>query len=392
VSAARTELDNPPQQRELIYVAICRVVAVPLYLGLLAIEQHAFTPAVWAVVAGATIYSAATVWLAASRHWPELDARWLIPLDLALVGVALVVAGGPEAAVRVVYFVWLVAMALLYAPRMVMVCALCVTFAFAAFALPKALESDAALRALGVSELSLAWIGLVTYFVADAFWRREQRIERLSLARRQLLAETLSAEERARRRLSQSLHDDALQVLLAAGQDLDAGLRGDRGMLERAREDVRLAVSKLRDTVRGLHPAALEHGGLAGAIDSVVERNASRADFIPDVRVDSRAAGVNDALLISVASELATNAAKHADADNLLVRLSRRKHDIVLEVADDGRGMTADLRDSALAAGHIGLASCGERVEAAGGALEIVSAPAAGAMVRVVLPAGPAAQ
>jgi two-component system NarL family sensor kinase len=387
VSNGRAELDHQPQRRELAYVAICRLVAGPLYLGLLAIEQQPFTAAVWGVIVGATVYSAATLWLAVAESAPSFDPRWLIPFDLALVGLALVAAGGAEASIRVVYFVWLVAMALLYAPRMLLVCAVCVIFAFAAFALPGALESADEMRALGASELSLAWIGLVTYFVADTFWRRERRIERLSLARRQLLAETLSAEERARRQLSQSLHDDALQVLLAAGQDLDAGLRGDRSMLERAREDVRLAVSKLRDTVRGLHPAALEHGGLAGAIDSVVERSASRGGFVPDVRVDSRAAGVNDPLLISVASELATNASKHAEADNLLVRLSRGETGVLLEVADDGRGMTADLRSSALAAGHIGLASCAERVEAAGGTLEIDSAPGAGAKIRVLLPA-----
>lgn len=377
------------QQRELVYVAISRLVAIPLYLGLLEIEQRPYTVWVWIVVAGACLYVGATLWLAASRHWSAIDPRWLIPLDLAVVGAAVAASGGPDSAISIVYFVWLVAMAILYEPRTILICALAVICAFAVVSVPFALESEVDFRAMGTGLLSLAWIGLVTLFVADAFWRRQDRIERLSSARQLLLAETLSAEERARKRLSQSLHDDALQVLLAAGQDLDAGLRGDRAMLERGREELRTAVARLRETVRGLHPAALEHGGLAGAIDSAVERAATRGGFVPDVRIDSRAAGVNDALMISLATELATNASKHAEAESLFVGLTRADSELILEVKDDGRGMTPDLRESALAAGHIGLASCAERVEAAGGELEIESAPGAGTAIRVRLPAEP---
>lgn len=379
------------QQRELVYVALARLVAIPLYLGLLGIEERPYTLWVWVVVVGAGLYVGLTLWLGA-RHHATFDARRLIPTDLVLIGTAVAASGGPDSGISVVYFVWLVAMAILYQPRMVLVCALAVLFAFALVSAPFALESEADFRAMGTGLLSLGWIGLVTYFIADAFWRRQAQVERLSTARQRLLAETLSAEERARKRLSQSLHDDALQTLLAAGQDLDAALGGDRSMLERAREEVRVAVARLRETVRGLHPAALEHGGLAGAIDSAVERAATRGGFVPDVRVDSRAAGVNDPLLISIATELATNASKHAEAESLVVGLTRTGDELLLEVTDDGRGMTADLRESALAAGHIGLASCAERVEAAGGEFEIDSAPGKGTAIRVRLPVGQPAE
>jgi two-component system NarL family sensor kinase len=144
-------------------------------------------------------------------------------------------------------------------------------------------------------------------------------------------------------------------------------------------------VARLRETVRGLHPAALDHGGLAGAIDSAVERAATRGGFVPDFRVDSRAAGVHDALLISIATELAINASKQAEAEALFVGLTRTERELVLEVKDDGRGMTPDLRESALAAGHIGLASCAERVEAARGVFAIESAPGEGTAITVRL-------
>ncbi len=379
------------EQRELVYLAVCRVLAVVLFFCLLAIEGGESDTAVLVVGGVATLYTATTLLIAATSWWERIDARWLIPLDLMMIGAAVAASGGPDSAVRVVFFAWAIAMALLYPPKTVLACAFAAMVVFTLFAIPflddTGVAGDEDVKGLGQALLSLAWIGLVTFFTADAFQRRSERIQSLSDARQHLLSETLNAEERARRRLSQSLHDDALQVLLAAGQDLDAGMRGDRSMLERGREEIRLAVHKLRETVRGLHPAALEHGGLASAIDSAVERAAQRGGFSADVRLDSKASGVSDALLISIAGELATNTAKHAEADKLTVMLTRGEDEVVLEVADDGRGMTPALRESALAEGHIGLASCRERVEAAGGQFSIDSALGAGTHVLVRLPA-----
>ncbi len=379
------------EQRELVYLAICRVLAVVLFFCLLAIEGGEFDTAVLIVGIVAAVYTATTLLIAATSWWQRIDARWLIPLDLIVIGAGVAASGGPDSAVRVVYFAWAIAMALIYSPRMVLTCAVAAMVTFTLFAIPfldgPGAAGDEDLKALGQALLSLAWIGLVTFFTADAFQRRSERIQRLSDARQHLLSETLNAEERARRRLSQSLHDDALQVLLAAGQDLDAGMRGDQRLLERAREEIRLAVRKLRETVRGLHPAALEHGGLSSAIDGAVERAAERGNFSADVRLDSKASGISDALLISIAGELATNVYKHAEADALTVTLTRNERDVELEFVDDGRGMTPALRESALADGHIGLASCRERVEAAGGRFKIESAPGDGTRILVKLPA-----
>ena len=210
----------------------------------------------------------------------------------------------------------------------------------------------------------------------------------MSEARGRLLADALSAEDRARRQLSQSLHDDALQTLLAAGQDLDAGTAsGETSQLERAREELREAVTSLRETIRGLHPAALAHGGLSGGLDVVVERAARVGGFEADLRVDPEASSAHDSLLVSVVRELATNAAKHSGAALLTVRVHRENGSITATVADDGRGISLANRQEALAGGHIGLASCAERIEAAGGTMGIDTEPGAGTTVTIELPA-----
>jgi two-component system, NarL family, sensor kinase len=293
-----------------------------------------------------------------------------VPADLAVLGIAVAASDGPASEIQVIFYVWTIAMALLYPSRQVLACLLAAMATYAGVSLPFVIEggglAEQPLRDLGLVELGLAWIGLVTYFVSDAFERRSHRIGALSDARQRLLADALSAEDRARRRLSQSLHDDTVQVMLAVGQDLSTGLHSDTRLLTRAREELRKAVRDLRETIRGLHPAALEHGGLAGGLDAVVERAGRHGGFAVDLRVDPAASGPHDSLAVSLIRELVTNAAKHSEATKLSVQVVREDDRLRFEVSDDGRGMTAVARNSALGAGHIGLASSAERVDAAG--------------------------
>src|SRR5207247_6463606 len=165
----------------------------------------------------------------------------------------------------------------------------------------------------------------------------------LSTSRGRLVAEALNAEERARRALAQELHDDALQSLLAARQDLEEAKEGSDAGLARADAAVQATVIKLRDAVFELHPATLEHAGLEPALIALAAEQGRRAGFRAHVSVDPNVSGVNDHLLFSLARELITNVAKHAHAQTLSVRLTRVGQDIELRVRDDGRGF--DPRD-----------------------------------------------
>jgi two-component system, NarL family, sensor kinase len=374
-------------KRELRYFAVARLAAMPLFTILNAVAGTPVDLDFAVVVVLSLVYGAALVWLAFSRYWDRIDARWFAAADLICLGVAITVTGGPESELRAAFFAWPIALSMLFPPRIVMGFALLAMTSFAVFSLPEVLTGgEQELRALCTFELSFVWINMMSWFVAGSFWNRATRIERLSELRQRLLAEALNAEDRARRRLSQQLHDDALQVLLAAGQDLDAGLRGDEAMLERGREELRLAVHRLQDVIRGLDPSAIEHGGLAGGIDAVVEEWARRGGFSADVRVDSAASSPHDGLVFSIVRELVSNAAKHSEAAQFGVEVARAGDELQIEVFDDGRGMDLERPGTAVREGHIGLASCGERVAAAGGTTVIDSAPGSGTRISITLP------
>jgi two-component system NarL family sensor kinase len=221
--------------------------------------------------------------------------------------------------------------------------------------------------------------------LATVLTRRQQRVQELAAARGRLVAETLRAEEREHKRLAEILHDEAVQDLLAASQDLDDAARGDPDALGRARDGVGRSVGRLRHAISDLHPYVMEHAGLEAALRSLVERR-RRGMTSWTLHVDAEAVGVDDRLLVSLARELTANAAKHAGAAQVTVSVRRADGEVVLEVADDGRGLDRRLASAAVAAGHLGLASCKERVDAAGGRLELLDRPGGGTLVRARLP------
>jgi PAS domain S-box-containing protein len=203
---------------------------------------------------------------------------------------------------------------------------------------------------------------------------------------RTLTAEALEAEQAARRRISEALHDDAVQTLLAASQDVKEALQGQPESLERAAIALDQTIGRLREAVFELHPIALEYGGLEAALKAIANYQGRRGQYQARVRVSRDAAGTHDLLIVAVARELLTNVAKHASAKQALLSVARTESNIVLQVSDDGRGMQPGDRRAALTLGHIGLASNAERVAAMGGTLEIISAPGEGTVVRALLP------
>jgi two-component system, NarL family, sensor kinase len=215
--------------------------------------------------------------------------------------------------------------------------------------------------------------------------RRAEEVEELAGARRFLLVEALSAEERMRRQIGDALHDDVLQELYAARQDLQE-VDGDSEALHRGRLAVDAASRQLREAVRDLHPSVSWTRDLRARLEAILQQGSERAGFRFSLEMNAETPGVADDLVISLVRELVQNVVKHALANQVTVRVSEESENLVLDVRDDGRGMEAERPLDALRAGHIGLASARERVEALGGAFELASETGAGTHVRIVLP------
>jgi signal transduction histidine kinase len=128
-----------------------------------------------------------------------------------------------------------------------------------------------------------------------------------------------------------------------------------------------------------LRPVILETQGLVPALASYVERLRENCAF----RAHFDAGNLRDQLrpqvagtIFSIVQEAVNNIEKHAEADNVWIRLHQEGDELVVSVEDDGRGFDLD----AVVAGYdqgtsFGLLNMRERAELIGGVLSLQSGP-----------------
>jgi signal transduction histidine kinase len=207
----------------------------------------------------------------------------------------------------------------------------------------------------------------------------EERIEVLETTR----AGAVDLQETELRRIERDLHDGAQARLVALGmnlgmaeQKLDADPEAARSLVAEARAGLEEALRELRDLARGIHPPVLTDRGLAAALDAIAQRSAVPVHVHADLRERPPAAVETAAYF--VAAEAIANAAKHAGATRVDVRLAQEAGRLTVEVRDDGRG-GANLAGS-------GLLGLRRRVEALDGSLSVASPSGGGTTLRAELP------
>lgn len=208
----------------------------------------------------------------------------------------------------------------------------------------------------------------------------ERRVVRLESSR----VAALDSAEAERRRIERDLHDGAQQRLIAAAMDLGVARErlvtdpeGGRELVAHAHEEVKAALSELRDLVRGIHPVILEDRGLDAALSAVV----ARAGLPVALRVSTepRPSPAVESAAYFIVCEALTNVTRHAGATRASVTIDNDGALLRIHVHDDGRGGAQPARGT-------GLAGLAERVDALGGTVELHSPPGGPTDLRVELP------
>jgi signal transduction histidine kinase len=197
-----------------------------------------------------------------------------------------------------------------------------------------------------------------------------------------------------RRHLASELHDEFGQSLTAiAAQAASAAHTAEREcppLLEECR-GISRTTAGLMATLRGalvrLRPPDIEELGLALSLESLVaswngfEKGRTRFDIAIMGKVDDLPPSVG-ASLYRIAQEAITNAAKHAQAGRVHLRLEAGPADIVLVVEDDGKATGDHLAPKA----GMGLLGMRERVASLGGTLRFERPAAGGARLVATIP------
>lgn len=209
--------------------------------------------------------------------------------------------------------------------------------------------------------------------------------------KRLLTDQLMRSEERERGRIAREMHDSTVQDLVAIGLNLKR-LRhlADDALAQEVLTEVRTILTRTQEDVRTLsyllHPPLLEEGGLVLALASLIQGLSSRMhisiDFDSDVP-KARLPAEIEMTLYRVAQEALINVHKHAAATHAVVRFNRKDDGLVLEVEDDGVGISAQY------ARHIGsgvgIQGMRARLMQLGGALNL-STLKHGTRIKAVVP------
>jgi len=375
-------------------IAWLRLAAIPLIVGAQSLPHPNRQDGGFFVIVGAvSVYAVGAFGWVHLRPVTRRFAFGATAADVAAITALAGLSGGAFSEARLTYFLIPSAVAFRFKPGLTAVAGAVTVAAYLVQALAHPASSNAhATRFILVQSGYLVWLSLAAVLLSAVLDRRTRRVAELAEVRRRLIAEARTAEERERQALAEGLHDRAIQNLLSARHELEeAADTVEHPALRRADSALRETIEELRETIVELHPYVLDQAGLEAGLRALALRTSRRAGFRFRCELDSGGRSPHDRLLLAAARELLANAARHADAANVTIRLKQDDGTVVLGVRDDGRGFDPKILADRLANGHIGLHSQRERIESVGGSLEIRSASGEGTDVEIRVPVrGPA--
>jgi signal transduction histidine kinase len=230
--------------------------------------------------------------------------------------------------------------------------------------------------------------------ISDVFNALAQKLEAALAERNALTQQLIAVQDEERRHLARELHDEFGQSLTAiAAQAASAAHTAERDyppLHEECRGILRTTagmMAALRGALVRLRPPDVEELGLALSLESLVaswngfEKGRTRFDIAIIGQVDGLPQNIC-ANLYRIAQEAITNAAKHARARNVRLRVEARRADIVLSVEDDGEAMDGSLAPKT----GMGLLGMQERVASLGGKLCFARRAEGGARLVATIP------
>jgi signal transduction histidine kinase len=229
--------------------------------------------------------------------------------------------------------------------------------------------------------------------------REEQVMASLEQSReqlRKLAAHQQEVREQERIHIAREIHDQFGQSLTILKMDLSWLKKQLSDQVSQVDEKMGAMSQVIDEALKNLHavtaelrPVILDDFGLAAAVEWQVEEFRSRSEircrmensgFEPDLPRDQATA------LFRIFQETLTNIMRHAQADEVVVRLEARDGDLILEVQDNGRGITeAQIEDPQ----SFGLQGIRERLYPWNGRVSFEGRPGQGTRVTVRVPLPP---
>jgi len=227
---------------------------------------------------------------------------------------------------------------------------------------------------------------------------------------RELSAHLQSVREEERTHIARELHDELGQMLTGVklrATWLIGQLPKDQPVIKSKADDLSKLIDETMDAMRrtasDLRPVMLDDLGLAAAVEWLTEDFAERTGLV--VKLDLSKGKCNNACIsecslqwednlnaemataaFRIVQESLTNIARHAEAENVIVRLCCRDGDMVVQISDDGKGISKENEKKRDSYGVIGMR---ERAFGLGGTLNLSGNIGKGTTVEAIFPVKP---
>jgi len=205
--------------------------------------------------------------------------------------------------------------------------------------------------------------------------------------------DSIAATERERGRWARELHDESLQSLAGLRVLLSRARRCEAGeldaLLEQGIEQVDSAIAEMRRLIADLRPTVLDELGLGPALEALGERTVTAGVLDVEMNVDLDVHDGEEGRLVTeiedtvfrLVQEALNNVVQHGETNSARVDVTDSGETLRVRIADSGCGF-----DPSAKSDGFGLVGMRERVELAGGELDLRSEPGAGTTVEATFP------
>ena len=196
-----------------------------------------------------------------------------------------------------------------------------------------------------LTEIPVLVVGLAVMLTANALLLRSSLAPMLKSERSTANASALAAQENERQRIARELHDEIGQTLTVAllflKRAVDRAPAEIRGELADTQEAVRAGLDEVRSIARRLRPDALEDLGLHSALNALCSEFSQATGIVVVKNIAPQANRLQpevELVCYRIAQESLTNIARHAEASKVWLDLHSTTDQLLLRIADDGRG------------------------------------------------------
>jgi PAS domain S-box-containing protein len=224
---------------------------------------------------------------------------------------------------------------------------------------------------------------------------RTRELERRNLELRVLSGRLMESQDQERRRIARELHDSAGQTLAALAMKLGQIAQDARNNPAQAKgvADAQSFLQHLSQEIRTtsylLHPPLLDESGLSSALDWYAQGLKERSGLDVDLRIPEKLGRLPadmELVVFRIVQESLTNVHRHSGSKRASIRVAREVDKIIVEIQDQGAGMTPEkLAEIRSQGSGVGISGMRERLRHFSGEL-IVESNSTGTRIVATLP------